>query len=520
MTSIPVTAAADTTTSAPAGAPALELRGITKRFGAVVANDSVDFAVGKGEVHVLLGENGAGKSTLMNVVYGHLQPDAGAILVGGTARRFHSPSDALAAGIGMVHQHFSLVPSFSVAQNVVLGAEGRPGVLNTRAIERSVQDVADRLGWSFDVRKMTGDLAVSGQQRVEILKLLYRGATVLLLDEPTALLAPPEIDSLLETVETLRARGDAIVLVTHKLREVASAADRVTVIRHGRTGDVFVRGEFDEASLARAMTGRDGDLTPRSSPGIPVPAATPAKFSVSGLTVAGDTGTPAVDDVTFSVRPGEIVAIAGVEGNGQHELVEALSGLTSSSGSITLGGVDVSGGHPKAMREAGLGIVPADRRAWGVIGAMSIADNLALSSIALGRSSRSGFLGRSGIRSTARTLVEKYDIRPADIDALAGSLSGGNMQKLVVARELHAKPSALLAASPTWGLDVGAVSDVHSRIREARDEGCAVLLQSLDLDEVLALADRILVMYRGRIVLEVDRADVDLEKLSLAMIGG
>ena len=520
MNTMTQTSAADATGTASLVIPALELRGVTKRFGSVVANDGVNLRANSGEVHVLLGENGAGKSTLMNVVYGHLQPDAGQILVHGEVTRFPSPSHALRAGIGMVHQHFSLVPSFTVAQNVALGAEGRPGALRMKRLEQSVQDVADRLGWSFDVRKTTGDLAVSGQQRVEILKLLFRGANILLLDEPTALLAPPEIDSLLGTIETLRADGAAIVLVTHKLREVASAADRVTVIRHGRTGSVLARGEFDEASLARAMTGRDGDLTPRSAPGVPVEDGTAAVLEVADFTVMGDSGSPAVDGISFAVRPGEIVGIAGVEGNGQHELVEALSGLVPATGTYAVNGGSVSSAHPKAVREAGLGIVPSDRRAWGIVSALSISDNLALSSIALGHSTRRGFLDRRSLRTTARELVEKYDIRPADIDAPAGSLSGGNMQKLVVARELNAKPTALVAASPTWGLDVGAVSDVHNRLRDARDSGCAILLQSLDLDEVLALADRILVMYRGRIVLEVDRADVDLERLSLAMIGG
>jgi ABC-type uncharacterized transport system ATPase subunit len=506
--------------------PALELVGLTKRYGDFTANDAIDLRVAAGEVHVLLGENGAGKSTLLNTVYGHQRPDAGSISVHGKEVCFTSPADALEAGIGMVHQHFSLVGSFTVAQNVVLGAEpGRGGLLDARAAERAVRETADSVGWDFDVSARVGDLPVSGRQRVEILKLLHRGARVLLLDEPTALLAPSEIDGLLETITGLRDRGCSIVLVTHKLREVTAIADTVTVIRHGSVRGVLSRGEFDEEALAAAMTGRGG--IPATLGGgrppartHPVPVGEPV-LQLSGLQADTDAGTPALQNLSVTVRAGEIVGLAGVEGNGQHELVEVVAGLRPSrAGRVVVAGQDVTGAAPRAVRAAGLGVVPADRGGWGVVPEMSLVENLALNEVAAGRDRRGGVLQWRAMRARARELVEQYDIRPGRIDAAAGSLSGGNMQKLVIARELSASPRAVIASSPTWGLDVGAVDAVHQRLRSARDAGAAVLLTSLDLDEVLALADRVLVVYRGRITLDVARTELDDRDLAVAMIGG
>jgi simple sugar transport system ATP-binding protein len=507
--------------------PALELLGLTKRYGDFTANDAIDLRVAAGEVHVLLGENGAGKSTLLNTVYGHQRPDAGSISVHGREVRFSSPADALAAGVGMVHQHFSLVGSFSVAQNVVLGAEpGRGGLLARKAAERAVQQTADAVGWDFDVRARVGDLPVSGQQRVEILKLLHRGARVLLLDEPTALLAPSEIDGLLETISGLRDRGCSIVLVTHKLREVTAIADTVTVIRHGSVRGVLARGDFDEEALAAAMTGRDGIPATlggeHAAPARTNPvAAGEALLELTGLCADTDAGTPALQDLSLAVRAGEIVGLAGVEGNGQHELVEVVAGLRAlRAGRVVVAGRDVTGVTPRAVRAAGLGVVPADRKGWGVVPEMSLVENLALNEVAAGRDRRGGVLQWRAMRERAEELVREFDIRPGRIDAPAGSLSGGNMQKLVIARELSAGPRAVIASSPTWGLDVGAVDAVHQRLRAARDAGAAVLLSSLDLDEVLALADRVLVVYRGRITLDVARADLDDRELAVAMIGG
>ncbi|MBM9469299.1 ABC transporter ATP-binding protein [Nakamurella leprariae] len=509
---------------------ALELIGITKRYGSFTANDSIDVRVEAGEVHVLLGENGAGKSTLLNTVYGHQRPDSGSILVNGREVAFASPADALAAGIGMVHQHFSLVDSFTVAQNVVLGDEpARGGLLQSAAAERAVQATADRVGWDFDVRRPVGELAVSGQQRVEILKLLHRGARILLLDEPTALLSPTEIDGLLETLDGLRASGCSIVLVTHKLREVTAIADHVTVIRHGQVRQVLGRGEFDEGVLAAAMTGRD--RVEPAAVGAPAGGAVTAPRAVapagdvllelSGVSARSDAGTPALQDLSLHVRAGEIVGLAGVEGNGQHELVEAIAGLRPvQSGRIALGGTDVTGWSPRRVRATGLGVVPADRRGWGVVPEMTLVENLALNEVAAGRDRRGGVLQWRAMRRRAQQLVSDYDIRPGNLDATAGSLSGGNMQKLVLARELSAGPRVVVASSPTWGLDVGAVEAVHDRIRAVRDAGTAVLLSSLDLDEVLALADRVLVIYRGRITLDVPRAELRDDGFALAMIGG
>jgi ABC-type uncharacterized transport system ATPase subunit len=491
--------------------------GLTKRFGALVANDAVSLTLEPGKVHVLLGENGAGKSTFMSMLYGHLRPDEGTILVDGEPVEIASPSDALAHGIGMVHQHFSLVPSYTAAQNVVLGSEPSALGYSPRKVSAEVRETIERLGWDFDADRRIEDLPISARQRVEILKLLHRGARTLLLDEPTALLSPAEIDDFLQIISDLRSSGAAILLVTHKLKEVEEVADEITVIRHGVITGHFDRGTATAVELARAMTGRDSIPEVRVA-GTPAQEA-PVLLEMRSVNV-GTSARSAVSDFSLQVRAGEILGIAAVEGNGQDELVAALCGLMPvSSGSIHLSGRDVSGMTPRKIRAAGLAVIPADRRDEGTVGEMTLIENLALNDIAGGRTRRGGFLDRTGMRRDAVRAVSEYDIRPGRVDARANSLSGGNMQKLVIARELANDAPVVLAVSPTWGLDIGAVADVQNRLVDLRSNGRAVLLVSPDLDEILALSDRVICMYRGRIAASFDRSSMDTDKLALALIG-
>ena len=512
----PTTDAAPVPRFGGAPAPQVNAIGLTKRFGSFTANEKVDLTLEPGVVHVVLGENGAGKSTLMNMLYGHLQPDEGRILVDGEEVDITSPSVALRHGIGMVHQHFSLVQSYTVAQNVVLGHEPNGAVFTPRSAAAAVQATVDRLGWSFDVRAKVSDLPVSAQQRVEILKLLHRGARVLLLDEPTALLSPTEIDSLLDVIEALRDAGAAILLVTHKLAEVERVADRITVIRHGVVTATYEGTDVSASDMARAMTGRTSIPEVATQPRLPGDVV----LEVRDLTVPGAHGMNAVVGVSFSVRAGEIVGIAAVEGNGQHELVQALIGLERTvRGSVRVCGKDVTNRGPRDVRGAGIAVIPADRRTEGTVGAMDLADNPALNAISAGGYRRHGLLDRRAMVKAAAEAVEMYDVRPGRVAAPAKSLSGGNMQKLVIAREIASDPACMIAVSPTWGLDIGAVADVQNRLIALRDADRGVLLSSPDLDELLALSDRILVMYRGRIVAEFDRGEVEPDALSLALMG-
>jgi ABC-type uncharacterized transport system ATPase subunit len=502
----------------PAGAPTIEVRGLTKRFGSFVANNSVTLTLEPGSVHVLLGENGAGKSTLMNMLYGHLEPDAGDIVVNGVPHPITSPARALELGIGMVHQHFALVPSLTVAQNVALGVEPNRIVYSPRTVSRDVRATVERLGWNFDVDRRVEDLPVSARQRVEILKLLHRGARVLLLDEPTALLTPTEIDALLDVIVELRDSGAAILLVTHKLKEVERVADRVTVLRSGEVTGSFVGGSLDSQAMARAMTGRASIPEVRTSGVVPDDAR--VVLRVEELTVRGEHGL-AVDRLSLTVRQGEIVGIAAVEGNGQHELVQALCGLHAiESGEVRIDGRDVTGARARQLRAAGLAVIPADRREQGLVGDMTLVENYSLNAVAAGeRRTRLGLLDWPDMRERATRAVNAFDIRPGRIAAPAGSLSGGNMQKLVVARELSAEPSLVVAVSPTWGLDIGAVSDIQERLVALRAAGRAILLSSPDLDEVLALSDRVVVMYRGRPIAEFPRSTLNMDDLSMALMG-
>lgn len=496
----------------------LELKGITKRFGTLVANDAIDLVVESGEIHSLLGENGAGKSTLMNVLYGLYKADAGQILLDGKPAEFSGPGDAMAAGIGMVHQHFMLIPVFTVAENVALGHEPtkRGGVLDLDAARALVRKISDRFGFDVDPDALVEDLPVGVQQRVEIIKSLARDAKVLVLDEPTAVLTPQETDELMEIMRGLAKSGTSIVFITHKLREVKAVADKITVIRQGRVvGEANPSAET--AELASMMVGRDVGLT------VDKKIAEPGKvvLSVSDLSVLDDREQRAVDHVSFEVRAGEILAIAGVQGNGQTELAEAILGLRSihsGEGEISISGSSVRGKSVRSILEKGVGYVPEDRQKNGLVSEFSIAENLMLNG-----SFTKPYAKGLGIAFATRTRlaeerVKEFDVRTTSALTPAGKLSGGNQQKVVLARELSREVELLVVSQPTRGVDVGSIEFIHERLVEERNAGKAVLLISTELDEVLALADRIAVMYRGRIVGIVD-TKTDRAKLGQMMAG-
>jgi general nucleoside transport system ATP-binding protein len=491
---------------------ALKLHGVTKTFGQTVANKDVTLSVVEGSIHVLLGENGAGKSTLLNIMYGHLQPDEGWIEVFGSRREISAPAIALQCGIGLIHQHFTLVPSFTVVENVLLGK--RSSLPPSKRTASSVKETAERLGWEIDLNRRVDDLSISGRQHVEILKLLHHGAQILLMDEPTSLLSPKEIDSFLTLVEKLASEGRSILLVTHKLKEVTRCADTVTVIRHGSVRAEFQAQELDETALARAMTGNKEMPAITVSGGVNRTGAPALK--VQNLSTEPEEGMP-LRDISIEVFPGEILGLAGVEGNGQDELTAVIAGLRRPrSGTVTLSGEDVTLAEPRRRRSLGLAIVPADRRGAGVVTDMSVFENIALNKIGSGHFP---WIKWGDLKAQAATLIRDFDVRPADTELPAGRLSGGNIQKLVLARELSSNPRVLVASSPTWGLDIGAIADVRERLLVARRNGCAILLNSPDLDEILELSDRIVVMYRGVIQLNQLRSDLDIDRLSLGMIG-
>ncbi|HEX9093886.1 MAG TPA: ABC transporter ATP-binding protein [Coriobacteriia bacterium] len=496
----------------------LELRGITKIFPGVIANDDVSIALDAGEIVALLGENGAGKSTLMNVVYGLLTPDGGEVLVDGVPVRIRKPRQAIDLGIGMVHQHFMLVEPLTVTENIVLGREPtRAGVVDFTAARKSVVELSDRYGLKVDPDARIIDLSVGMQQRVEILKALYQGARILILDEPTAVLTPQEVTELFGVVRSLVDGGLSVVLITHKLDEVLASADRVIVMRDGRVVGETKPSETDEVSLARMMVGRDVVLRIDKTQSAPGGVA----LDVKDLKVDDDRRLEAVRGVTFQVRRGEIVAVAGVSGNGQTELIEAIVGLRRpKTGSIDLLGHDITHAPPRQTIAAGLSHVPEDRHRRGLVLEFDLAENVILGDHRRMPYAKRGFLRRTAIAETARKRIADYDVRTPSETVLAGNLSGGNQQKLVLARELGRDPEVLIAAQPTRGLDVGAIEFVHGRILAARRAGKAVLLVSLELEEVLALADRILVMYGGRIVATFEGGEVDAETLGVHMTGG
>lgn len=492
--------------------PALELRLITKRFGDLVANDAINFDVRRGEVHALLGENGAGKTTVMRIAYGLTQADEGQILVGGRALVVRSPRDAIAAGIGMVTQHFSLVAPMTVAENLALGRSTglrlKPGEAG-----RDAAAVSERFGIRVDPSARVEDLSVGQQQRVEILKALSRNCQILILDEPTAVLVPAEVDALFATLRELVADGLSVVFISHKLAEVRAISDRVSVLRRGeRIGTVD--GGTDERELARMMVGR-----PTFGVDRPTDAAQPSGapiLRIRGLSADGPHGLPALSDVSLHVRGGEILGVAGVSGNGQTELVDVLSGMRRpTAGSIAVTDVELAGADPGRMMGAGVGRIPEDRHA-SLIGDLSVAYNLVLEHLDDFR--RGGRIDERGIRARAADLIERFDIRARPDDPVA-TLSGGNIQKVLLARVLSRGPRVLVVSQPTRGLDVGATEYVRSQLLARRHDGTAILLVSEDLDELLALSDRLIVMYEGRVVGEVAGADADLEHLGMLMAG-
>ena len=495
----------------------LELRGITKRFPGVVANDHVDLVVEDREIHGLLGENGAGKSTLMNILYGLYSADEGEILIDGERVSFSGPGDAIAAGIGMVHQHFMLVPVFTVAENITLGVEKTRGggFLDRQQAEDDVRELSERFGLPVDPGAVVEDLPVGVQQRVEILKALYRDAQLLILDEPTAVLTPQEADDLFVAMRSLKESGRSIVFISHKLKEHKAIVDRISVLRRGRIVGTADPHTTTEQDLANLMVGRPVDLEVDKDPAAPGETV----LSVRGLRVLNARHEAAVEDVDLEVRRGEIVAVAGVEGNGQTELVRALTGLDPvAGGSIELLGRDITLTGRKELLRTGIGHIPEDRNRDGLIGAFSVADNLVLSQWDSEPYARRGQLQFDAIADNAERFVDDFDIRTPSVHTSAGSLSGGNAQKVVVAREFGRPIELLVAAQPTRGVDVGSIEYIHKRMVDKRDEGAAVLIVSSELDEVLALADRVAVMFHGRLVGPFDMP-ISKEAVGLMMAG-
>ena len=494
----------------------LELRGITKRFGALVANDSIDLAVADGEIHAILGENGAGKSTLMNIVYGLLSPDQGSISVDGKEVRIDSPLDALAAGIGMVHQHFMLIPVFTVAENIVLGHEKTkgPGLLDLESARKEILRVSAEFNFDIDPDALVEDLPVGLQQRVEIIRALIYDAKVLILDEPTAVLTPQETDELLRNMKKLRAKGTSIVFITHKLREVKEAADKITIIRRGKVvGTASPTASQEE--LASLMVGRPVSLD------VVKKSANPGKvmLEVKSLHISDHTGRTLVKDISFQLHAGEILAVAGVQGNGQSELAEAIVGLQEHvTGSITLDGQEISKVSVREALHSGIAFVPESREEDGLIGSFSIEENLILDLHDLPPYAKGPVISQSVVALEADKRIKEFDIRTQSSKDSASSLSGGNKQKVVLARELSRPVKLVVASQPTRGLDVGSIEFVHERIIAERDLGRAVLLFSTELDEVSELADRIAVMYRGEFIAIVP-ADTSREDLGLLMAG-
>ena len=499
--------------------PLLEMRRITKRFPGVVACDDISLDLRAGEIHAILGENGAGKTTLMNVLYGLASPDEGEILLEGQAIDIESPHDAIERGISMVHQHFMLIPVLTVADNILLGDEPMRNALivDRKKASAVIRDLGTSLGWDIDPDRPVGQLSVGWQQRVEILKAIYREAKILVLDEPTAVLTPQETREIFEVLRRLKSEGYAIIFISHKLYEVLEIADRITVIRRGRVVGTSQPAETNEDELAEMMVGREVELTANrgeSHPG-------PSMLAVRDLVVRDDRGHEVVHEVSFEIRAGEILGIAGVAGNGQDELVGALTGLRKPlSGTVTLAGEDVTGATPRQLHRRGVGFVPGDRQRFGLVMSFPLSDNLVLNDYYHPPYARGLQRNEAAIRKDAKLAIEKYDVRTPSATVSAGTLSGGNQQKVIVAREFEGDLKLLVLDQPTRGLDVGSIEFIHSQAIGRRDTGVAILLVSAELDEVLELSDRIAVMYRGRIVEVLDGRTADKEDVGLLMATG
>ena len=498
--------------------PILELRGITKRFPGVLANDNIDLTLNKGEIHALLGENGAGKSTLMNILYGLYDPDEGQIFVDGEEINVKSPRDAIAYGIGMVHQHFMLVPVFTVTENVMLGDESvkAGGFLDRKSPAERIREISDEYSLEVDPNSYVKDLPVGVQQRVEIIKLLYREADILILDEPTAVLTPQEVDELFTIMRSLVDSGKSIIFITHKLREVLTFADRITVIRAGKVVGTTTPKKADQNKLAAMMVGRDVSLEVDKKP-----AMVKGKvLEVEDLVVLDDLNQVAVKNVSFDVHAGEILGVAGVQGNGQTELVKAITGLSHPvQGRMDLLGTDITKASPRTITELGSAHIPEDRQQDGLVLTATVADNMVLNTYYLDPFAKNVIIQEDEIYTNAEKIIDNFDVRTPSALIPVGSLSGGNQQKVIVGREFSRPIKFLVASQPTRGLDVGSIEYIHNRLLEKRDDGCAILLVSTELDEVMELSDRIAVMFDGEIIAIVDGKEAIKEQIGLLMAG-